>query len=50
MLEKAANHGVHGEHGEKTKAYLWYHDHPLGHYEEMPETQDFRRVRCVRRG
>jgi hypothetical protein len=49
-LEKAVNHGVHGEHGEKTKAYVGLSDHPLGDHEERPETQAFRRVRRVRRG
>jgi hypothetical protein len=50
ILEKAVNHGGHSENGGKTRAYAVFPDHPLGDYEERPETQGFRRVRCVRRG
>ena len=49
-LEKAVNHGGHSEHGGKTRIYAAFPDHPLGDYEERPETQDFRSVRRVRRG
>ncbi len=49
-LEKAANHGVHGERNEKIKANMGLSSHPLGGHEERPETQSFRRARCVRRG
>jgi hypothetical protein len=28
-IEKTVNHGGHGEHGEKTRGYFNYSNHPL---------------------
>jgi hypothetical protein len=44
-LEKAVNHGGHGEHGKKTRAYVDFSQHPSGEDEERPKTQAFRRAR-----
>ena len=30
ILEKAVNHGGHGEHSEKTRSYVSLSNHPLG--------------------
>jgi hypothetical protein len=49
-LEKAVNHGGHGEHGGKTRACVGLSNHPLGESEEKAKTQAFRRARRVRRG
>ncbi|MEI7430135.1 MAG: hypothetical protein WCL27_06730 [Betaproteobacteria bacterium] len=32
-MEKAVNHGVHSEHGDKTKAYFDFVIYPLGDVE-----------------
>ena len=47
--EKATNHGGHSAHSEKAVPCVMCFDQHFGD-EENPETQDFRRARCVRRG
>ena len=45
-LEKAANHGGHGEHSEKPELFDKYTYRLFSSQMETPEIQDFR---CVRR-
>jgi len=42
ILKTSVNHGVHGEHGGKTRAYAGQSGHPLGEFEEKSETKVFR--------
>ena len=44
--KKALNHGVHSEHGDKTKAYVDFVIHPLGGV-EIPLTPRFSAVLAV---